>query len=207
MGLSPGPHELHLVDADPELANAIRRLLGSPKELAQEISVQSEGEAKVVWERARSAPKENLEGAAAWWIWVAGARGGIGGFKGLHKHRANVDGFIPSRESLVKRVREMPDVDAQILCSDCRTWEPEPGTIVYFDPPYAGTTGYGPCLERKEVLELAQKWRDRGCVVGVSEREPLEIPGAAHLCLTDKRKGQSRRSLTRSLEEWLTVLE
>lgn len=99
--LDPGEIEGYwLVEADLPNANAVEWLLHHPVALADAVELASIGEARSVWLRARGAAKEpapdTVEAAAAWWLWIAGARGGIGGFKGAHKLRASVDGFIPS---------------------------------------------------------------------------------------------------------------
>lgn len=89
---------------------------------------------------------------------------------------------------------------------DARNFIPPADGLIYLDPPYHKTQGYNEKLPRHDVLRLAQQWHEAGCQVAVSEREPLDIPGARHVELTYDRKGQFRRSLTRSRIEWLTLL-
>jgi DNA adenine methylase len=45
------------------------------------------------------------------------------------------------------------------------------GTVVYCDPPYAGTTGYSAvgAFDHERFWEVARRWADRGAVVLVSE--------------------------------------
>lgn len=202
--------DVWLVEADLALANAVAWLLRRPVDLANAVELAALGEPRNVWHRARDVARESfpdtVEAAAAWWLWVAGARGGIGGFKGQHKLRPNVDGFIPGRISLIERIRSSQPIPAQILTMDARDFDPPAGAIVYIDPPYHGAQGYGPELPRGDVQRLASEWHSLGCTVGVSEREPLILTGARHVELTDLRAGQFRRSLTRSRVEWLTIL-
>lgn len=77
-----------------------------------------------------------------------------------------------------------------------------PGTVVYMDPPYAGTTGYKHDLPRAAVVKIAQRWLDAGARVYISEAEPIAIPGWHHVEITGERRGQARTfGATR---EWLT---
>jgi hypothetical protein len=84
-------------------------------------------------------------------------------------------------------------------------------TVVYFDPPYLGRTGYGWDLPREEVLAFARGCSDTGAVVVVSEAEPLDLgPGWFHVELTHYgRKGGgtewitcNRPSRTRQVRLW-----
>jgi hypothetical protein len=196
-------------EAHPATANGMRWLVESPLSLAAAIRSQGEGDAREVWEAARLASRASsvsVSDAAAWWLWSAGARGGIGGFKGAHKLRPSVDGFIPSRSALVARIASMPMLQIAVVHADARTVMPQPGAKVYIDPPYVGTQGYGVELPREDVERLALRWHEAGCMVAVSEREPIDLPGAKHYNLTAARTGQHRRSLTKSHSEWLTVL-
>lgn len=79
-----------------------------------------------------------------------------------------------------------------------------PGTVVYFDPPYAGTTGYQAKLTRAQVLAVAQRWADAGATVCVSEAEPLPLPGWHHVEITGTRIGQ-KRTFSKQQHEWLTL--
>lgn len=92
-----------------------------------------------------------------------------------------------------------------VLCRDVRDVEPVPGAVVYVDPNYAGTTGYGDHdISRDEVLVLANRWVDAGCVVAVSEREPLPLGEWSHIEITGEHCGQPR-TFTRSRTEFLTI--
>jgi hypothetical protein len=114
--------------------------------------------------------------AAARLCLLAGTYGGgeIGGFKGKHKLRSSVDGFIPSRPSLARRVRSFPPHDNITAWSRCATQiNPVPGCWAYIDPPYSGQSGYEQKLPRPQVIDVALRWHDAGCHVAVSESVPL----------------------------------
>ena len=81
---------------------------------------------------------------------------------------------------------------------------PIPGAVVYIDPPYQGTTGYGTDLPRVDVLDLARRWAAAGAVVCISEAEPLPLDGWHHVEITGCRKGQ-KRTFSRQQAEWLTL--
>lgn len=63
--------------------------------------------------------------------------------------------------------------------SDARTVLPsgdpdlDSRTVVFLDPPYRGTSGYGFEFGRREVVRLALRWAAAGALVGISEAEPI----------------------------------
>jgi hypothetical protein len=75
--------------------------------------------------------------------------------------------------------------------------------VVYIDPPYVGTTGYGHNLGRAEVIKLARAWHDAGAEVYISEAEPIEIPGWEAVDITGERKGQ-KRTFSKQQREYVT---
>jgi hypothetical protein len=80
-------------------------------------------------------------------------------------------------------------------------------TFVYIDPPYAGTTGYGPTLSRAEVVEVARRFGAAGAVVAISEGEPVaELTGDGWqvVDITTAHRGQPR-SFAKSRREFLTM--
>ena len=80
-----------------------------------------------------------------------------------------------------------------------------PGCVVYMDPPYVNTTGYGNDLPRAEVVELARRWADAGAAVYISEAEPLpELDGWHTVEITSTRVGQ-KRTFSKQKREWLTM--
>lgn len=202
-----------LVDSDPALVNALRWAFAAPETLAETILnwwVDRVG-SRTLWEGCgiRRGLDSSWSAAAAWWIWTAGARGGIGGWKGAHILRPSVDGFIPSLPALAARFDALWSVDCvEVVCADVATWEPPAGAVVYLDPPYDGTQGYrGQSLSRGAVLQCVERWRSTASRIVVSEREGLAVPGARQVDVTNHRRGQGRRSLTTSAAEWLTVLD
>lgn len=79
------------------------------------------------------------------------------------------------------------------------------GAIVYFDPPYVGTTGYRHSLARVDVVAYASDAARRGAVVvGISEAERVEIPGWVDVEPTAARQG-SRRAYSKQQREILTL--
>lgn len=196
-----------LVEADPRLAALLAALISTSDRdlMARAIEGALSEDSRVVWERARvgSAPVDTL-------VWMAGARGGIGGYKGAHKLRPNVDGFIPSRLSLVRRLRAFTapmSGSVTVLCKDACAIDPRSFSpaAVYIDPPYAGRQGYRITLD-EPVETLAVRWRDAGHRVVVSEARALSGADETHE-ITLLRRGQTRRSLTTNHAEWLSIYE
>lgn len=212
LGIEGPPDRAVLVDADGALQNAMWWLTQTPQLLARIIETTGRAcpghDPRRVWEWSRDTrghgPLERQ--AAHWWLWTAGARGGIGGFKGRHVHRPNVDGFIPSRTNLIKRIaafKPLPHVE--VVHGWVSSVEPIPDAVVYFDPPYHEAQGYG--FDAIAHRPLLQPWLDAGCTVAISERRPITgYAGARHVELTHRRVGQARRSLTTTTEEWLTII-
>jgi len=214
-GVPDKPARSLLVEADPQLANALRFLVRQPRDLARTIRLLGgpSSEPRAIWQRAKEEKAAGaLLGAASWWIWTAGARGGIGGFKGAHKLRPSVEGFIPTLDSLQRRISLFPALDhVEVIHANAEAVPPMPGARVYLDPPYVGTQVYGgPAPSVEAVCELARQWRDEGALVGVSYNRRLDtyaagLPEWRALDLTERRRGQVRRSLTRTRDEWLTI--
>lgn len=100
--------------------------------------------------------------------------------------------------------RPLPDMRVTVLHADVRDVEPVPGAVLYLDPPYLGTTGYAADLPRDGVIATAARWRDAGCVVGVSETEPM--PGAAEVHDLRHRGARARAGIAALTPERLTVL-
>ena len=78
------------------------------------------------------------------------------------------------------------------------------GCVVYADPPYAGTTGYGSNLTRDEVIAYARDFDALGAVVCISEAEPLTALGWEATAITGGRRGQ-KRTFSRQQDEYLTM--
>lgn len=139
------------------------------------------------------------------------------GWHGLHLRRPNDDGYRPNREGLaracdaVARPSRWPSVavlPSIPTAADVARWLGTPGDlsgcVVYADPPYAGTTGYGSNLTRDEVIAYARDFDALGAVVCISEAEPLTALGWEATAITGGRRGQ-KRTFSRQQEEYLTM--
>lgn len=222
LGIEPGSaRRVLLVESDAQICDVLRLLTSSDDErrqhAAETIRLLASAPAREVWEHARTIAGWSYEADPAWWLlYTAGARGGIGGFKGGHVRRASVDGFIPSRLSLAKRVAgfRMPEgaeVEiARARVEDCDPTEEcsyEP-TAVYLDPPYRDSALLQQVRANIDrAADIAERWRAAGHRVVLSERvRPQALSAAWEARRIDgERRGQTRRSLTRSTEEWLFV--
>lgn len=181
-----------------ETATALDRLAGYPPREA--------------WDLARSSAADLSvpDLAAARLCRIAGTYGGgeVGGFKGRHVRRPNVDGFIPSRRTLAARVRGMPR-SAMVRVSatrlDAAAVAAPPGSYVFIDPPYAGRSKYTNDFPRSSVLAVAARARDAGCFVAVCEGVPLagEL-GAGWVSVPVASSGGQGRRNSVGVEEYLT---
>ena len=139
------------------------------------------------------------------------------GWHGLHLRRPNDDGYRPNREGLaracdaVARPSRWPSVavlPSIPIAADVARWLGTPGDlsgcVVYADPPYAGTTGYGSNLTRDEVIAYARDFDALGAVVCISEAEPLTALGWEATAITGGRRGQ-KRTFSRQQDEYLTM--
>ena len=108
----------------------------------------------------------------------------------------------PSSE-VVKRCKSLPTLPATIHPDARKTAPLRSSAVVYIDPPYQNTTGYGHGLTRAEVMALAMKWSDAGADVYISEAEPIDLPGWYHVDITHCRQGQ-KRTFSKQQAEWLT---
>jgi hypothetical protein len=204
-----------IVDSDERVTNLwsclmIQGAIGLRAELLMERGKEG-------WEYARTespCSAADHEAAAAFVVSVAGSRGGVGGWRGTHKHRPSVNGFSPSPETIKKRLDRLSDLLGRMpRCSwtiNRKAEEIPPtafgtGNLVYIDPPYYGRTGYGK-QERSDFVSVAESWRVAGNKVIVSYDSPVEIGQSwRHVDITSKRKGQKRVSLSKNNREWLTI--
>lgn len=214
------PERTILIDSDKDLLCTLNSLIYSDSaiEVANEIESLSKEPPRKLWEDMRAGHRRVLQ-ATRWLLSSAGSRGGTGGFKGAHKLRPNVDGFIPSRISLAKRIREFANFrfrSTYAFMYDVRNTDDfwAISTLndmhVYIDPPYQATTGYGKNrLQRDELRKVACYWASLPKVktVCVSENEPLDFGhGWRHVDITNRRIGQCR-TMSKKLSEWLTIFQ
>jgi len=107
-----------------------------------------------------------------------------------------------------RKMQRAPTLPATIT-PDARTIEPAdlpPGTVVYMDPPYRNTTGYGNDLPRSEVVALARRWAEAGARVYISEAEPIAAliaDGWHEVEITSQRIGQ-KRTFSKQQREFVT---
>lgn len=210
------PDKVILVEQDLAVVNVLRALTSPQGRKFLVEDLRSAVPTRDLWEHWRKSRfRDPYEDAARWLLVTAGSRGGVGGFKGSHKLRPNVDGFIPSIPSLIRRIEAMQIEEGVFEVRDSFAWWQNPikDSYVYLDPPYEGATGYGAVTAESEftvpvsslpVSLIAEKWAKVAHVVAVSERKRKLLPWRV-VDLTKRRKGQARISLTRSTRELLYV--
>lgn len=124
---------------------------------------------------------------------------------GMGGTRYGGDEFATPAATTIRHLEQLPEIPAS-LTTDARQLHPAslPGRIVvYIDPPYQGTTGYGHDLSRDEVITLAMRWVDAGADVYISEAERIQIPGWHHVDITGCRRGQ-KRTFSKQQREWVS---
>ena len=115
------------------------------------------------------------------------------------------DEFATPVARTIRHLEQLPEMPAS-LTTDARQLHPAPlpgRIVVYLDPPYQGTTGYGHDLNRDEVITLAMRWVDAGADVYISEAERIQIPGWHHVDITGCRRGQ-KRTFSKQQREWVS---
>ena len=114
----------------------------------------------------------------------------------------------PLVDMLPRTLEPVPTLPATVT-PDARAIEPAdlpPGTVMYADPPYVGTTGYGNDLPREDVVSMARRWSEAGARVYISEAEPLPAlvaDGWHAVEITSQRIGQ-KRTFSKQQREWVT---
>lgn len=167
-----------------------------------------------LWERLRAegpvkAPPVDPREVARW-CWVLGAchqskQDGRPMSRWAYKD-PNGEGKAISAISLRLNLLSTPTLPASIL-PDARDIDPPqlpPGSVVYIDPPYVNTTGYGHDLGRGAVCEIAERWASAGAWVVISEAEPLAELGWHQVEITGERVGQ-KRTFSKQQREYLTM--
>ena len=96
------------------------------------------------------------------------------------------------------------------LYRDVREIEPVADALLYLDPPYSGTIGYGEGdLQRADVLDLCRRWSAAGSLVMLSEAVPLDGDLGAGWWAVDigsARTGAPRSGANRGcVSEWVTM--
>lgn len=216
LGVEPGQiRKFLLVDRDPSVCEVLE-VLTSGKVDGVIKHLRRWKQDRKTWEFLRGSKFHGDHEAARWLFVTAASRGGIGGFKGKHKLRPSVDGFIPTIDSLCKRLDRLDLGGARfrVKCARAEDIKPFDNAIVYLDPPYQGRQAYlSPVGARAAMSEgvmtlptqVFERWRLAGARVAMSEGAKLEIDGARVVNISKRRVGQSRRSMTRSTRELLYV--
>lgn len=141
-------------------------------------------------------------------IWVDGSRWANTSFRDYWEptetssRRTPVNPMMPMPGTLLRRVEAVCEhmVGVSGVHGRVENVAPEPGSVVYFDPPYRGTTDYGHAVAdvHSTVLSLAAT-----CTVWVSEAEP--VTGNAVRLDSGRRKGGISGERAVANEEWLSV--
>lgn len=141
--------------------------------------------------------------------WSTNGKTGTGaGYRGEGGNTGDFGGPLLRASSMPARAEAVPETPATVT-ADARAIEPAdlpPGTVVYMDPPYVGTTGYGNDLPRSEVVSMARRWADAGARVYISEAEPIGAlvdDGWFTVEITSQRIGQ-KRTFSKQQREWVT---
>lgn len=136
------------------------------------------------------------------------------GFNRTYAYGLDVETFgkvAPQLPMLPSRIRSFHNCDITGHVQDVRTvdpslWVGDGDAVVYFDPPYAGTTGYTSAdLKRDEVIDIAQRWHDAGALVIVAEGEPVPVPGWRSFQLVKRHGKRSTLGSAAKKQEWVTV--
>jgi hypothetical protein len=141
--------------------------------------------------------------------WVNAARDGGAHTKGGLSFGG--DDFCTSIDTLAAAAESVGGDLPAAITPDAREVDPgpalPPGTVVYADPPYLGTTPYAADLPRADVVALARRWAAAGATVCISEAEPipeLVAEGWWQVRIDGERVGQ-KRTFSRQQAEWLTL--
>ena len=214
-----GAHRFLWCEPDPG-CSALLRAYGQPevlREAAEIIRGWADEDPRELWERlkAEGPIRSGEAGEVARWSWVQGHEDPHGrDVKTQYQPGAETRETWrpPPRDWLCRRLTVAPKFPAITVHSDAREIDPPAlpaGSVVFIDPPYVGTTGYGHDLPREAVVEMARRWKDAGALVCISEQEALPelmAEGWHALDITSTRKGQ-KRTFSKQQAEWLTMSE
>lgn len=136
-------------------------------------------------------------------LWVRGS-----GFRdywlptATSSRRSPVNPMMPMPNTIYTRVEEIVTKmrGVQGVHSDATDVIIQGSAVIYIDPPYAGTTGYGYTID---AVKVARRIAEQGHVVWVSEGKPLSDEA---ICLS---KGRAKGGITggrkcAANEEWLS---
>jgi len=225
LGLRAGQKADHYLWCEPDAG--CRLLLEAYRDRALALAAAdiirswADEEPRALWERLRGegppvCPPADAREVARWamgMVWSVGATGKMTGFCGPgHVSKSGKVPF-PSGTTYCRhmgaRFARSPTLPATIA-DDARPIEPgtlPPGTVVYADVPYQGTTGYAHLFPREEWLPVVRRWDAAGAIVCISEAEPipeLVADGWHAVEITGARVGQAR-TFSKQKCEWLTL--
>lgn len=226
-GLHSGQGADRYTWCEPEVGlRAVLRAYADPGALdavAAQIRAWIGQEPRPLWDRLRAEgePAEEDAYAAARWlvlqVWSFSQRGPAHGWGGpgcpvvttKSKWKTEQRDATIERPKIAARVEALQGlhfgrVEVFADAGDALPDDDAVGTVVYFDPSYAGLTPYLHNLARERVVALARMWHDAGAFVGISEAEPVSMgPGWEHVEITAGRHGNKRTF--GDTPEWLTL--
>lgn len=214
MGLAAGDGADRYLWCEPDPGCRLLLEAYRSSELAQQaadiIRSWADEDPRTLWERLRAeGPVQGVTAKeAARWLHVEGYSRPDGCFDRIMAGEpspvtsARWD-WSPAPGWIARRVIGLPTLPATITTDARKTAPLHSSAVVYIDPPYKDTTGYGHDLTRAEVMALAMKWSDAGADVYISEAEPIDLPGWYHVDITRCRQGQ-KRTFSKQQAEWLT---
>ena len=222
-----GAHRFLWCEPDPG-CSALLRAYGQPEVLREAAAIirgWADEDPRELWERLKAeGPIRGGEaGEVARWGWMASRSYRLGfpasGANPTELHGGTwrtqgTEALRPPRSAAAQceALDTAPTFPAITVAPDAREIDPldlPAGSVVFIDPPYVGTTGYGHDLPRAAVVEMARRWKDAGALVCISEQEALPelmAEGWHALDITSTRKGQ-KRTFSKQQTEWLTMSE
>ena len=139
-------------------------------------------------------------------VWIEGGRWRTHGFRShwepttTSNRRSHVNPMMPMPETILRRVEALlPAMSGVTVCwQDAQEFDPAPGSLVYVDPPYGGTTAYGHAFDLTAFLDRNKKHS----LCYVSEGFPIN----GHAICLSKGRGKGGISGDRATvnEEWLS---
>lgn len=98
----------------------------------------------------------------------------FGGYAGSvwdrHNERMTRPFYDTAKDAVEKTAKRLRGLDIAVLCRDYRELSIPRNSVVYCDPPYAGTLGYGVEFDSASFWSTASKWASDGALVIVSEQ-------------------------------------
>lgn len=119
-------------------------------------------------------------------------------FGGYARNKTGTNYALQSKKSLLRDMATL--MDAEIICSDYRHVAIPENAVIYADPPYNGTTGYGEKFNSNEFWDYMRLLAESGHTVFISE---LEAP-QDFVCVWQK---QFTRTLDRNKSNQFKTIE